>query len=84
VTLSETSVYWFDDTGEGECRVPVSWKAFYRAGDKWVPVKSAGLYGVEKDKYNTVRFAPVGTTGLRLEIQLPDRFSAGIHEWKVK
>ncbi|MCX6563061.1 MAG: glycoside hydrolase family 127 protein, partial [Candidatus Aminicenantes bacterium] len=82
--LSETSVYWFDDTGEGECRVPVSWKAFYRAGDKWVPVKSVGLYGVEKDKYNTVRFAPVGTTGLRLEIKLPEKFSAGIQEWKVK
>ncbi|MDP2915991.1 MAG: glycoside hydrolase family 127 protein [Candidatus Aminicenantes bacterium] len=84
VTLSETSVYWFDDTGEGECRVPASWKAFYKAGDKWVPVKNVGPYGVEKDKYNTVRFAPVNTAGLRLEIRLPEKFSAGIQEWKVK
>jgi len=84
VTLSETSVYWFDDTGEGECRVPASWKAFYKAGDKWIPVKAAGPYGVDKDKYNTVRFARVGTTALRLEVQLPEKFSAGIQEWKVK
>ena len=37
MTVSETSVYWFDDTGVGECRVPGSWKALYKAGNKWVP-----------------------------------------------
>ena len=82
--VSETSVYWFDDTGEGECRVPASWKAFYQAGARWISVKNAGPYGLDKDKYNVVRFAPVVTTGLRLEIQLPEKFSAGIQEWKVK
>jgi DUF1680 family protein len=83
-TVSETSVYWFDDTGEGECRVPASWKAFYKAGDKWLPVKNLAAYGVKKDAYNTVRFAPVTTAALRLEIQLPEKFSSGIQEWKVK
>jgi len=39
---------------------------------------------VEKDKYNKVTFETVKTEGLRLEIQLPDKFSAGIHEWRVK
>jgi len=82
--LSETSVYWFDDTGEGECRVPASWTALYRDGDKWLPVKSAGPYGTAKDAFNTVKFAPVTATALRLEIKLPDKFSAGIQEWKVK
>ena len=82
--ISETSVYWFDDTGQGECRVPASWKAFYKAGDKWLPVRNAGLFGVIKDAYNTVRFVPVTTAGLRLEIQLPETFSAGIQEWKVR
>jgi len=81
--VSEVSVYWFDDTGQGECRVPASWKALYRAGKKWVPVKSLNPYGVAKDKYNTVRFAPVQASALRLEIRLPEKFSAGIHEWKV-
>jgi len=84
VTVSETSVYWFDDTGEGECRVPASWRASYKMGDKWVAVKTADAFDVAKDKYNTVRFAPIRTTGLRLEIQLPEKFSAGIQEWKVK
>jgi uncharacterized protein len=84
VTASETSVYWFDDTGQGECRVPASWKAFAKAGDKWIPVQTSDPFGTAKDAYNTVRFAPVQTTGLRLEIQLPAKFSGGIQEWKVK
>jgi len=31
-----------------------------------------------------VKFAPVRTSALRLEIQLPEKFSAGIQEWKVR
>jgi len=26
-------VYWFDDTGRGQCRVPESWKLLYCDGD---------------------------------------------------
>jgi hypothetical protein len=84
VRLSETSIYWFDDTGEGECRVPASWTALYKDGDKWVPVKAAGPYGTAKDVYNTVAFAPVTTTAFRIEIKLPEKFSAGVQEWKIK
>ena len=25
--LSSSAVYWFDDTGRGQCRVPASWRA---------------------------------------------------------
>lgn len=82
--VSEVSVYWFDDTGTGECRVPKSWRVLYKSGEKWLPVKNLDSYGVEKDKYNTVRFSPIRTQALRLEIQLPEEFSSGIQEWKVK
>ena len=84
VELSETSVYWFDDSGEGECRAPASWKAFYKNGDAWVPVEAAGPFGVEKDRYNVTAFKPVKTSGLRIEIQLREKFSGGVLEWKVK
>jgi hypothetical protein len=82
--VSEVEVYWFDDTGRGECRVPASWQLLYKMGDTWKPVANTGPYGVEKDQYNRVRFQPVRATALKLEIQLPEKFSAGIHEWKVK
>lgn len=83
-TVSEVSVYWFDDTGQGGCRVPRSWKVLYKRGNQWIPVKNIGTYGVEKDSFNNVLFDPVRTSGLRLEIQQPEKFSVGIHEWKVK
>jgi len=83
-TISETSVYWFDDTGQGECRIPKSWKALYKRGAEWVPVETRDAYGTAKDQYHTVRFTPVRTTAIRLVVQLPEAFSAGIQEWKVK
>jgi len=84
VRVSESSVYWFDDTGGGECRVPASWRILYKSGEDWLPVKAAGGYGVAKDAWNTVKFAPVRTTALRLEVQMQTGWSAGVHEWKVK
>jgi hypothetical protein len=35
--VSQLGIYWFDDTGVGECRVPESWKVFYKDGEKWNP-----------------------------------------------
>lgn len=82
--VSSAEVYWFDDTGEGEVRVPASWKILYLDGDAWKPVENASVYGLEKDKYNHVTFQPVSTSALRLEVTMQLNWSAGINEWKVK
>jgi hypothetical protein len=84
LSVSGVQVYWFDDTGRGECRVPASWRVLYRIGDDWLPVENLSAYGVEMDTYNRVRFRPVLTRGLRLGIQLQKDFSAGVQEWKVE
>ncbi|MGB9893180.1 MAG: hypothetical protein ACPLRA_02115, partial [Candidatus Saccharicenans sp.] len=60
------------------------WKLFYRQGNHWTEVKAKGSYGVEKDKYNIVKFLPVTTTGLKIELKLQKDFSAGLQEWKIK
>lgn len=83
-SVSQVEVYWFDDTGRGEVRVPASWRILYKVGDEWKPVENVGAYGAEKDRYNKVTFKPVTTTGLRLEVTMQPNFSAGIQEWKVK
>jgi hypothetical protein len=49
-----------------------------------VPVETRDAYGTAKDQYHTVRFTPVTTTAIRLVVQLPEAFSTGIQEWKVK
>jgi DUF1680 family protein len=84
VRVSEASVYWFDDTGGGACRVPASWRLLYKSDGKWLPVAAAGTFGVAKDAWNTVKFGPVRTTALRLEIQAQKDWSSGVHEWKIK
>jgi hypothetical protein len=83
VKVSEVAVYWFDDTGEGECRVPESWKLYYKQGDRWIEVKNKGAYGVEKDKFNVVKFSRVTTTALKIELKMQKDYSAGLQEWKV-
>jgi hypothetical protein len=82
--VSGVSVYWFDDTGAGSCRVPTSWKLLRKAGEEWKPVEGATEYGTKVDAYNAVSFEPVETTALRIEVQLASGVSGGILEWKVK
>ena len=62
----------------------MSWRILYKVGEDWRPVKAAGEYAVTKDAWNTIKFAPVRTTALRLEVQMQKEWSAGVHEWKVK
>ncbi len=82
--VSASEVYWFDDTGRGEVRVPQTWRLLYKEGGDWKPVDAKDGYGVEKDKYNAVTFVPVTTSGLRLEVTMQPGWSAGVQEWKVK
>jgi hypothetical protein len=83
-TVSETEIYWFDDTGRGAVRVPVSWRLLYRNGNDWTPVETTMAYGVQRDAWNRVRFRPVTTTALRVELVMQEKFSAGVQEWRVK
>jgi hypothetical protein len=81
--ISSAEVYWFDDTGEGQCRVPQSWQLLYKKDEVWVPVGVAADFSVKKDGWNRVEFPAIETTQLRLEVQLQPNFSGGILEWKV-
>lgn len=83
VGLSSSSVYWFDDTGQGRCRTPLSWRLSYRQGDTWVPVGNPSVYSTYADAWNTVSFDPVRTTAVRLEVRLRPTWSAGVLEWRV-
>ncbi len=83
-TIDSASVYWFDDTGHGACRIPKSWRLLYNDGGQWKPVSNAGQFGVSKDQFNRVSFDPVTAAGLRIEIQLQENLSGGILEWAVE
>lgn len=78
--LSGIEVYWLDDTGSGECRVPQSWKLMYKDGDKWKQVVDGNGYAVERNMFNRTSFKAVTTKAIRIDIQLQDRWSAGVLE----
>ncbi len=82
--VSGVNVYWFDDTGKGECRVPKTWRVLYQDGGDWKPVPDAVRAATAKDRFNTLTFAPLKTSALRIEAVLQNGFSGGILEWQVK
>lgn len=85
ITTGAVSVYWFDDTGTGQCRTPQSWQVQYRnAAGAWVPVSGASAHGTAANTFNRVTFTAVSTTALRLAVQLKAGVSAGILEWRVE
>jgi hypothetical protein len=84
VTVSETDLYWFDDTGKGQCRIPKSWALLYKDGDTWKPVENASEYAVAKDSYNKTTFSKVTASNFRIQVQLQDGFSGGIMRWRLK
>lgn len=81
--VNRVEVYWYDDTGFGQCRTPLTWRVLYKDGDEWKPVDTTVPYGTKLDQFNVVAFKSITTSALRLEIQLKPDFSAGILEWKV-
>lgn len=76
-------VYWFVDSPPGGCKPPKNWRLLYRDGGAWKPVFGAGDYPLGRDRFCEVRFGPVTTDALRLEVQLEPGFSGGILEWQV-
>jgi DUF1680 family protein len=84
VHCSSVKIYWFDDTGTGECRIPESWQVFYKKGDEWIPVNPRGGYPVSKDRFNAVTFTRISCRALRIKINLQQTFSAGIYECKIE
>ncbi|MEK7954416.1 glycoside hydrolase family 127 protein [Luteolibacter soli] len=83
--LNAFEIYWWDDrVSNGGCRVPASWSLSYLNGQgSWQPVQITGSYGVARDAFNTVNFAEVETTALRVQANLQAGWSGGILEMRA-
>ena len=82
--VATVGVYWFDDSGQGQCRLPASWRLLYRDAGQWREVPAPVIEPVSRDKWNTISFPPVKTAALRLDVQLQPGYSGGILGWRVK
>ncbi len=82
-TADRVQIFWFADHPGGGCKLPVSARLPCRNGDDWKPVPHAEAVPTTADKMHTIRFTPLQTKGLRIEVQLEEGFSGGIHQWVV-
>lgn len=83
VKVNGARVFWFDDTGHGECRLPSAWRLEYLDGSDWRPISAPESYSIAKDKWCEVKFGAVTTKALRLAVKLQQDWAAGVHEWQV-
>ncbi|MBQ9636624.1 MAG: glycoside hydrolase family 127 protein [Prevotella sp.] len=84
-TVQSSTVYWYDDQPWQGCKVPDSWKLYYKDEQgEWQPVQNPDQYPVLKGAPCTVNFDPVSTTAVKLEVKLPEHKSAGVFEWSVR
>ena len=84
-TVKGVDVYWFDDKPTGHCRVPAAWKVQAQLGEMtgWEDV--ATECPVVKGGWSRVTFAkPVPAVGIRLQVKLQPKFSAGICELRLR
>ena len=82
--VSKCAIVWFDDAkANGACRFPESWTLSAMQDDgSWKQL--AGSRTPAEAGREDVSFAPVKTRALRLDMQLPKGFSAGVREWVVE
>jgi hypothetical protein len=79
-----SEVYWVVHQGPGEpCELPKSWRVLYRHAGGWHAVNATTPYTIAANRFNRVKFAPVTTTALRIEVQLPANATSGLFQWRV-
>jgi hypothetical protein len=79
-----TEIYWVDEGPSGGVyRPPVSWTLLSWDGKAWTPVERIYQEHEDSSRVSVVRFRPVTTTALRLQVQLERNYSAGITEWRA-
>ena len=85
VEIGSSRVYWFDDTGHGECRIPKAWKLEYESESGWKPVELLGRerFGLALNNWNEIHFHPITAKAFRLVVDQQDKWSSGVHEWQI-
>ena len=82
--VSAGEVYWLREIWHGGNKLPADWRLKWRdTKGVFHEVKAKGGYGVAEDVFNRVEFDPVETTAIRLEIDVSETNSAGIHEFRL-
>ncbi|MCX6864937.1 MAG: discoidin domain-containing protein [Verrucomicrobia bacterium] len=80
--ISAIGIYWAEDQ-RGRVKLPESFRVLVKQGGEWKPV-AAEMPKPQADAMNLIRFAPVETSSVRLEVSSPRKSNAAILEWSVE
>ena len=81
-TVSKSKIFWFSDGGG--CKAPLRWRLYYDKNGTWEPVKNKNEFGIQLNIINITDFEPVKTTAVKIEVDLPEDCSSGVHEWIIE
>jgi hypothetical protein len=77
--IRRVKIFWCEDL-RAECHVPKSWSVLYKdTSNNWKKVNAKTTYTTVVDEFNIVDFAAVKTDAIKIEIELQDEYSAGLH-----
>jgi DUF1680 family protein len=88
MTVGRSDILWYEDASQGGgCDYPQSFSHEYWDGSSWQPLELLHDYMNMIDLYGghftILRFSPVTTTKVRLQVQLKPGKSGGILEWRL-
>jgi hypothetical protein len=82
IKTSMVEVYWLQDGSYG---LPSAWSLSWQKSDgTWSPVDNTTPFIIEPDHFNQLKFKPVLTNALKIEMTLGKELPGGIIEWRVK
>jgi uncharacterized protein len=76
-------VYWGERIRGEDLVLPESWRVLYRDGDQWLPVETKDPSTLRLDDPNEIRFTPVTTQAVRIEVE-PAAAPSAIQEWWIE
>ena len=86
-TVKGIDVYWFDDTGIGQCRIPVASRLQVQteANGVWQDAPTKEPIPVKADTFCHAELTnPKQIIAIRLLVDLQPGFSAGVLEWRLR
>ena len=84
--VSAIQVMWFNDSARGGgCNVPKQWKIWVQTeSGAWVEPSNVSGYPTDSETMLTVTFDKIKAKAMKLEVQLQEKWSAGLYEWSVE
>ena len=82
--VSSTDLFWVATPGApNPTAPPQSWRLLYQDAGQWKEVSPRDPYATAANTFTTLRFEPVTTLAMRVEVTMAPDATVGLAEWRV-